>query len=51
MKRILITNDDGIQARGLRALTEVLSDVGEVYVVAPDREKVPAVTALPCVPP
>ena len=39
MKKILITNDDGIQARGLRALAEVLSDVGEVYVVAPDREK------------
>ena len=39
MKRILITNDDGIQARGIRALAEVLSEIGEVYVVAPDREK------------
>ena len=39
MKRILITNDDGMNARGIRALVEVLSDLGEVYVVAPDREK------------
>ena len=38
MKRILITNDDGIGARGLKALEETLAAVAEVTVVAPDRE-------------
>ena len=38
MKRILITNDDGIYAPGLKALEEGLAAVGEVTVVAPDRE-------------
>lgn len=37
--RILITNDDGIQSRGLIALAEALSRIGEVWVVAPDRER------------
>lgn len=36
---ILVTNDDGIRARGLRALTATLSQVGTVRVVAPDRER------------
>ncbi len=36
--RILITNDDGIFAEGLRALEEALSPLGEVTVVAPERE-------------
>ena len=36
---ILVTNDDGIHARGLRALVEALKEVGEVVVVAPDREQ------------
>ena len=35
---ILISNDDGIHARGLRALADALSSLGEVWVVAPDRE-------------
>ncbi len=38
MKRILITNDDGIDAPGLKALEQSLASVGEVTVVAPDRE-------------
>jgi len=38
MKRILITNDDGIHAAGLKALEESLITVGDVTVVAPDRE-------------
>ncbi|RJP69705.1 MAG: 5'/3'-nucleotidase SurE [Candidatus Abyssobacteria bacterium SURF_17] len=38
-KLILVTNDDGIQAPGLRILAEHLSDLGEVYMVAPDREQ------------
>jgi len=35
---VLITNDDGVHAPGLTALTLALSGVAEVYVVAPDRE-------------
>ena len=37
--RILVTNDDGIQARELRLLTGALEDVGEVWVFAPDRQQ------------
>lgn len=37
-KHILITNDDGIYAPGLKALESGLAGVGEVTVVAPDRE-------------
>ena len=33
---ILVTNDDGIAAPGIRTLIEVMSDLGEVIVVAPD---------------
>ena len=33
---ILVTNDDGILAPGIRALIEVMSEIGEVVVVAPD---------------
>ncbi len=38
MKRILITNDDGITAPGIKVLEQSLSALGEVTVVAPDRE-------------
>jgi 5'/3'-nucleotidase len=34
---ILVTNDDGITAPGLRALIDVMSGIGEVIVVAPDK--------------
>jgi 5'-nucleotidase len=34
---ILITNDDGVSAPGIRALIEVMSEIGEVIVVAPDK--------------
>ena len=37
--KILISNDDGIQALGIRTLAEVLHNEHEVYVVAPDRER------------
>jgi 5'-nucleotidase len=37
--RILITNDDGIRAPGLMAITDVAKRFGEVKVVAPDRER------------
>lgn len=33
---ILITNDDGITAPGIRALIEVMKELGDVVVVAPD---------------
>ncbi len=36
---ILISNDDGIWAPGLKALREALETLGEVYVVAPDRPR------------
>ncbi len=37
--RILVTNDDGIDAPGLVALAEAMTDLGEVKVVVPDRER------------
>ncbi len=36
--RMLITNDDGIDSPGLKALEQSLASLGEVTVVAPDRE-------------
>jgi len=35
--RILLTNDDGIDAPGLAALRTALLDLGEVVTVAPSR--------------
>lgn len=43
---ILVSNDDGIHARGLRALADALSSLGEVWVVAPDREQSASAHAL-----
>ena len=37
--RILITNDDGIFSEGIKCLAEALTAVGQVIVVAPDREQ------------
>lgn len=37
--KILISNDDGIVANGIRALSETLAEEHEVYVIAPDRER------------
>src|SRR5512147_2411322 len=36
---ILVTNDDGVHAVGLHALAAALDELGEVYVVAPDRKQ------------
>jgi 5'-nucleotidase len=36
---ILVTNDDGIRSKGLLELVKALSSVGNVHVVAPDRER------------
>jgi 5'/3'-nucleotidase len=37
-QRILVTNDDGIQAEGIKRLEEAMLALGEVTVVAPERE-------------
>jgi 5'-nucleotidase len=37
--RILLSNDDGYQARGLRTLAEPLKAVADVVIVAPDRNR------------
>jgi 5'-nucleotidase len=39
MTRILVTNDDGVFSEGIKLLAEALMAVGEVVVVAPDREQ------------
>jgi 5'-nucleotidase len=36
--RILVTNDDGVDAPGLAHLAQALTSVGDVIVIAPDRE-------------
>ena len=37
--KILLINDDGIHAPGLWAAAKALRSVGELFVVAPDREQ------------
>ncbi len=39
MVTILITNDDGINAPGIKALADAMSKIGDIYVVAPDRQR------------
>ena len=36
---ILVCNDDGIRSEGIQVLARALDPLGEVYVVAPDREQ------------
>src|SRR3989304_4207070 len=36
---ILVTNDDGIHSPGLKALAGALEEVGELSIIAPDRER------------
>ncbi|TLY27688.1 MAG: 5'/3'-nucleotidase SurE, partial [Nitrospirae bacterium] len=36
---ILVTNDDGVTSPGLHALAAAMKKLGDVYVVAPDRER------------
>jgi 5'-nucleotidase len=43
---ILVSNDDGIHSEGLRALADSLATLGEVLIVAPDREQSAASHAL-----
>lgn len=44
--KILVTNDDGIYSHGIHILTESLKAVGDVIVIAPDRERTAAGHAL-----
>jgi len=37
--RILISNDDGVHARGIKVLRKALEEIADVTVVAPDRER------------
>jgi len=39
MPLILVTNDDGVHAAGLAALAAALDELGEVWIVAPEREQ------------
>ena len=39
MPVLLVTNDDGVHAQGLAALAEAVADLGDVFVVAPEREQ------------
>jgi len=36
---ILVTNDDGINSEGIRVLADAMGEIGEVFVVAPDRQR------------
>lgn len=36
---ILVTNDDGVHSKGIMMLAKFLQEIGNVFVVAPDREK------------
>src|SRR5437016_360656 len=44
--RILVTNDDGIYSEGIRKLAKSLEPLGDVTIVAPDREQSAASHAL-----
>jgi 5'-nucleotidase len=39
MALLLVTNDDGVHAAGLAALARALEPLGDVYVIAPEREQ------------
>jgi|UniRef100_A0A7C4EKY0 5'-nucleotidase len=39
MALILVTNDDGFFSRGIQILAESLKELGQVYIVAPDRDR------------
>lgn len=37
--RILVSNDDGVGSEGIIALKEAMAELGEVFIVAPDRDQ------------
>jgi len=39
MSVVLLTNDDGVHAEGLAALGRAFAELGDVYIVAPEREQ------------
>ena len=39
MKKILLTNDDGIEADGLKRLAQTAKEFGEVWIVAPESQR------------
>jgi 5'-nucleotidase len=39
MAILLVTNDDGVHSAGLMALYRAMKDLGDAYIVAPDRER------------
>ena len=39
MRRILLSNDDGVHAPGLKALHDALAGQARIRVVAPDRDR------------
>lgn len=39
MLKILLSNDDGVHAQGIHALAKSLSDLAEITIVAPDRNR------------
>ena len=43
---ILVSNDDGIHSAGIHVLADALRSIGDVYVIAPDRERNAASHAL-----
>ena len=36
---ILVTNDDGVHSSGIIALFKAMKELGEAYIIAPDRER------------
>jgi len=46
MAHILITNDDGIHAEGLRALVDAVADLATISIVAPNQERSGAAQAI-----
>ncbi len=38
MKNILVTNDDGIDSPGIKALAQALAKIGQIITIAPDRD-------------
>ncbi|MBI4690581.1 MAG: 5'/3'-nucleotidase SurE, partial [Nitrospirae bacterium] len=39
MAVILVTNDDGVHSPGIVALFRAMKEIGDAYIVAPDRER------------
>lgn len=51
MKEILITNDDGFEALGLRELAQTLKEIANITIVAPSSEKSACAHSITCTKP